>query len=55
MANDIPVETLSSHIKVKMTPEMHEAFKRACYIDRVDMSEVVRKWIIKFNKKERTL
>ena len=48
-------EVLSTHIKVPMTSAMREAFKEACYIDRTNMAEVLRKYIVKFNKKERSL
>ena len=44
---------LDSHINIKMSTELRDAFKRACYIDRVEMSEVIRSFITKFNNKKR--
>ena len=48
-------ELLSTHIKIPMTESMREAFKQACYIDRTNMAIVVRNFIIRYNKKERSL
>lgn len=48
-------ENMSTHVKVPMTEQMREDFKQACYIDRTNMAEVLRNFIIKFNKKERSL
>ena len=53
VTGDTEREVLDTHINVKMTKEMHTAFKRACYIDRVEMSEVIRNFITKFNNKKR--
>jgi len=53
VTGDTEREVLDTHINVKMTKEMHTAFKQACYIDRVEMSEVIRNFITKFNSKKR--
>jgi len=35
-------------LNVKVPDELHKRFRRACYIDRKIMSELVRAWIEKY-------